>query len=49
MSAQEITKEFGLCFSAPNSQLVTEEIESKDEDGEPMYQNQKVQFYSGEK
>ena len=25
---------------------MTEEIESNDEDGEPMYQNQKVQFYS---
>ena len=28
---------------------MTEEIESNDEDGQPMYQNQKVQFYSREK
>ena len=36
-------------FQLPKVKLVTEEIESNDEDGEPMYQNQKVQFYSREK
>ena len=36
-------------FQLPTVKFVTEEIKSNDEDGEPMYQNQKVQFYSGEK
>ena len=36
-------------FQFPTVKLVTEEIKSNDEDGEPMYQNQKVQFYSREK
>ena len=48
-SAQEITKESGLCFQLPTVKSVTEEIESNDEDDEPMYQNQKIQFYSAEK
>ena len=38
-----------LVSQLPTVKLVTEEIESNDEDGEPMYQNQKVQFYSREK
>ena len=36
-------------FQFPTVKLVTEEIESNDENGEPMYQNQKVKFYSREK
>ena len=36
-------------FQLPTVKLVTEEIKSDDEDGEPMYQNQKIQFYSREK
>ena len=36
-------------FQLLTVKFVTEEIESKDEDDEPMYQNQKVQFYSREK
>ena len=36
-------------FQLPTDKLVTEEIESNDEDGEPMYQNQKVQFHYREK
>ena len=36
-------------FQLPTANLLTEEIESNNEDGEPMYQNQKVQFYSREK
>ena len=36
-------------FQLPTVKFETEEIKSNDEDGEPMYQNQKVQFYSREK
>ena len=38
-----------LVFQLPTVKRVIEKIESNDEDGEPMYQNQKVQFYSREK
>ena len=36
-------------FQLPTLKLAVEEIESNEEDGEPVYQNQKVQFYSMEK
>ena len=41
---KELRKNPAYAFQLPTVKLVTEEIESNDEDGEPMYQNQKVQF-----
>ena len=46
---KKLQKNPAYVFQLPTVKLVTEEIESNDEDGEPMYQNQKVQFYSREK
>ena len=46
---KKLRKNPAYVFQLPTVKLVTEEIESNDEDGEPMYQNQKVQFYSREK
>ena len=46
---KKLRKNPAYVFQLPTVKLVTEEIESNDEDGEPMYQNQKAQFYSKEK
>ena len=46
---KKLQKNLAYVFQLPTVKLVTEEIESNDEDGEPMYQNQKAQFYSKEK
>ena len=46
---KKLRKNPAYVFQLPTVKLVTKEIESKDKDGEPMYQNQKVQFYSREK
>ena len=46
---KKLRKNPAYVFQLPTVKLVTEEIESNDEDGEPLYQNQKAQFYSTEK
>ena len=46
---KKLRKNPAYVFQLSTVKLVTEEMESNDEDGEPMYQNQKVQFYSREK
>ena len=46
---KKLRKNLAYVFQLPAIKLVTEEIESNNQDGEPMYQNQKVQFYSREK
>ena len=46
---KKLRKNPAYLFQLPTVKLVTEEIESNDGNGEPMYQNQKVQFYSREK
>ena len=46
---KKLRKDPAYVFQRPTVQPVTEEIESNDDDGEPMYQNQKEQFYSREK
>ena len=46
---QKLWKNLAYVFQLPTVKFVTEEIESNDEDGETMSQNQKVQFYSREK
>ena len=46
---KKLLKDPAYVFQLPAVKLVTEEIESNDEDGDPMYQNQKVEFYSREK
>ena len=46
---KKLQKNLAYVFQFPTVKLVTEEIKSNDEDGEPMCQNQKVQFYSREK
>ena len=43
---KKLQKNPAYVFQLPTFKLVTEEIESNDDDGELMYQNQKVQFYS---
>ena len=43
---KKLRKNPAYVFQLPTFKLVTEEIESNDDDGEPMYQNQKVQFCS---
>ena len=48
-SVTKLRKNPAYVFQLPTVKLVTEKIESNDQDGEPMYQNQKVQFYSREK
>ena len=45
----KLRKNLAYVFQLPTVKRVIEKIESNDEDGEPMYQNQKVQFYSREK
>ena len=39
---RKLRKNLAYIFQLPTVKLVTEEIESNNEDGEPMYQNQKV-------
>ena len=39
---KKLQKNLAYVFQLPTVKLVTAEIESNDEDGEPMYQNQKV-------
>ena len=39
---KKLRKNPAYAFQLPTVKLTTEEIESNDEDGEPMYQNQKV-------
>ena len=46
---KKLQKNLAYVFQLPTDKLVTEETESNDEDGEPMYQNQKVQFHYREK
>ena len=46
---KKLWKNLAYVFQLPTVKLVSEEIKSNDENGEPMYQNQKVKFYSREK
>ena len=46
---KKLKRNSSYVFSATNIETAAKEIESNEEDGEPVYQNQKVQFYSMEK
>ena len=46
---KKLQKNLAYVFQLATVKLVTVEIDSSDEDGEPIYQNQNVHFYSREK
>ena len=46
---KKLQKNLAYVFQLPTVNLVTVEIKSNEEEGEPIYQNQKVQFYARKK